>query len=569
MIELISILRNSALLLSLTLIYSLFIPTLQRLPEYVRQLITGTLFGLFAIFAMSDPIIMFGGALMDSRHVIVMVAAILSGWRGGLISAVITSGFRVYLGGIGVTPGVLSIITAYMLGALHYRITRGSIRFDRDMLITALILPIMTLMWVLTLPDGLGWRNLLQFAPALLIVYPLATYLVLQLLNVMYDRFYLSNMLWQYKQRQTAMFQRTPNLLLMLDIDGTVLEINPAAATFLGRDASELLGRPSNEISRSPQSPPMEQFQAGFFKAAQGVTHQETLAFNRDGEKVILNIFFIPIRDQQEQISMIFINATDITDELRLQEQALDLKFQRDRNDILQQLIADASHHLRTPLSIIGSSLYLLRKHMEPALVNNSKQQVFQQHISKLETAQYDLNKIVDDLLNMMRLDNREQYLFAKHDLISFTAEIIEGYRIVAHERQITLTAKLPDERLTITMAVDALRYMLENLISNALRYSSAGGTVIVCIEQDMTYAIISVSDEGVGIPAEDLPFIFDRFYRASNALEHTRKGTGLGLAIVRKTVDMHGGEISISSTIGEGTTFTVRLPLEQSAREQ
>jgi signal transduction histidine kinase len=108
----------------------------------------------------------------------------------------------------------------------------------------------------------------------------------------------------------------------------------------------------------------------------------------------------------------------------------------------------------------------------------------------------------------------------------------------------------------------DRLKQLLLNLVSNGLKYTPEDGSVTLSLHRDENWAYITVSDTGVGIPDEDLPHIFDRFYRVDKARSRAQGGTGLGLAIARWIAEAHAGTIQVESTVGEGTTFTVSLPL-------
>jgi OmpR-family two-component system manganese-sensing sensor histidine kinase len=105
------------------------------------------------------------------------------------------------------------------------------------------------------------------------------------------------------------------------------------------------------------------------------------------------------------------------------------------------------------------------------------------------------------------------------------------------------------------------IQRLLTNLISNAVRYTTAGGKIIFALHTESSNVVVAITDTGIGIPEEALPYIFDRFYRVEQSRSHETGGSGLGLAIAQKIVELHGGEISVQSTVGQGTTFRVSLP--------
>jgi signal transduction histidine kinase len=139
--------------------------------------------------------------------------------------------------------------------------------------------------------------------------------------------------------------------------------------------------------------------------------------------------------------------------------------------------------------------------------------------------------------------------------------DAVEEARRVADAKGVTLLAEVPADLGTVVGDRAALRQMLDNVIGNAIRYTPAGGRVAVRAAADAAGLLFEVEDTGIGIPPDDLPRVFDEFFRSANARAHAREGTGLGLAIVRAVAEQHGGAIAIASAVGEGTRVTVNIP--------
>ncbi len=215
---------------------------------------------------------------------------------------------------------------------------------------------------------------------------------------------------------------------------------------------------------------------------------------------------------------------------------------------------ADASHELRTPLAVILSQSELTL----------SKPRASDEYRVALETCQRAarrMQSLIDSLLLLARFDaGHPDLLRGSVDLAEVANESVELLRPLANERQITLRSE------TLPMPVvgdrDRLGQVVTNLLANAIRYNQAGGRVDVRVERVNGHAIVSVSDNGIGIPTEDLPHIFDRFYRVDKARTRAEGGTGLGLAICQSVVEAHGGQITARSEPEHGTTLEVRLPL-------
>lgn len=224
-----------------------------------------------------------------------------------------------------------------------------------------------------------------------------------------------------------------------------------------------------------------------------------------------------------------------------------------------QRLLADVSHELRTPLTAIRGNVDLMRRMGD---ADPESLEIIQEEIERM-------TRLVGDLLLLARADAGGLPLEKKK--VEFDNLLFEVYR------QVRLLGKSVEVKVTevdqvcIMGDVDRLKQLLLNLISNAMKYTPAGGVVEVSLSKKNGWAYLMIKDTGVGIPAEDLPHIFDRFYRVDKARargQAGKGGAGLGLAIAKWIAQAHGGNIDVSSTVGEGTTFTIILPtlVEQTA---
>ena len=231
----------------------------------------------------------------------------------------------------------------------------------------------------------------------------------------------------------------------------------------------------------------------------------------------------------------------------------LQAAFERQR-----QFTADASHEMRTPLAV-------MRGDIEIALRRDRKPEEYRSVLTSNLEEIIRLSRLVEDLLMLARADAGQSLLQCEPmDLAELCAQVTEYLSPLAEEKGQQLIYTPPEiTPLKISGEAQRLKQMLLNLLDNAVKYTPTNGSIRLRLMQDQHDAILSLSDTGRGIPEEDLSHIFERFFRHSRSTsDKTVQGFGLGLSIVKWIVDSHGGKISAASTLGQGTTFTVRLPL-------
>jgi len=218
-----------------------------------------------------------------------------------------------------------------------------------------------------------------------------------------------------------------------------------------------------------------------------------------------------------------------------------------------EQFVADASHEIRTPLTVICSELEFAERRVTEPSVKES----IQTSLSEIDR----LAKLTDSLLLLARLDASQLKLNLQPvRLDELLVECVHLARSIADKKNIRMRVDL-EEALTLQADRERMKSIILNLLDNAVKYSGSGTTVSVSLTRGNSSAMLSVADQGPGIPADALTDIFKRFYRV-DASRTQIEGSGLGLAIVERLVELHGGRISVQSEAGKGTTFTVELPL-------
>jgi two-component system sensor histidine kinase SenX3 len=230
-----------------------------------------------------------------------------------------------------------------------------------------------------------------------------------------------------------------------------------------------------------------------------------------------------------------------------------DVTEARRLDEVRRDFVANASHELKTPAASIQAAAETIRSAAadDPAAVPRFAEQ--------LERDAYRLSRIVADLLDLSRLETGSD-LDDRPRLDAIVREESQRFREPVASAGLTLTVDAPDVPAVRGSGRD-LSLLVRNLIDNAVRYTKAGGSVVVRVDATDDHVRLVVTDDGAGIPSRDLPRVFERFYRVDRARSRDTGGTGLGLAIVRHVTENHGGTVHVSSELGRGSTFEVLLP--------
>jgi two-component system OmpR family sensor kinase len=214
-----------------------------------------------------------------------------------------------------------------------------------------------------------------------------------------------------------------------------------------------------------------------------------------------------------------------------------------------QRFIADISHELRTPLTTIRGNVDLMRR----------MKSVDEESLNAIQAESDRMTRMVGDLLLLAQADAGQTVRRERVELDTLMLEVYRQMRPMAEGIDLSISE---EDQAVVMGDIDRLKQLLLNLVDNARKYTPKGGKVTVGLRREAGWAVLTVADTGMGIPTQELPHIFERFYRVDKARSRAAGGAGLGLSIVQWIVQAHGGKIGVQSEPNRGTTFTVRLPL-------
>jgi signal transduction histidine kinase len=223
------------------------------------------------------------------------------------------------------------------------------------------------------------------------------------------------------------------------------------------------------------------------------------------------------------------------------------------------EFVSNVSHELKTPLALIR----MFGETLDAGIVTDEKKRREFYSIIRKESER--LSHLINNVLDFSRMDTgAKEYYFEESDLVKVVKSSLEAYKFHIRENGFEIESELPDEAVMIKVDKDAISQALLNLLSNAVKYSDERKNIKVEVFKNSSSAMISVADQGMGIPNEERKKIFEKFYRVKSTRGEEKRGSGLGLTLVKHIVEAHGGTIEVESIVGEGSKFTMRIPLQE-----
>ena len=366
----------------------------------------------------------------------------------------------------------------------------------------------------------------------------------------------------QVKAEWEATVDSLDIVIIMINKNAEIVRGNRAVRDLYGKSVKKISGMKLIDLlhpeCQDPKCDLQQLINNAWKKLTAGESYREEFYDSRINRYLAYN--FSPISTSAKRVdrleeSFAVVNIRDITDQKAQEANEIQEQVQRELDSVMNTFVDELSHDFKTPLSIINTALYVLE--------NSTDEHKRTDQIRLLKNQFKSINNMVNKALEVSlddcaTLENLEQVNV--NDLIK---KIIHLLTSVADKQKLTIQLQLSD-----TQPIEASEYcitrMLANLIENAIQYTSIGGEINIKTNDLGDSISISIEDDGIGIPAEEIDKVFDRFYRTSKAKRINKEGTGLGLVIVKKIIDSHRGRISIESEPGRGTRFEIILPKNQ-----
>ncbi|WP_067725393.1 ATP-binding protein [Oceanobacillus damuensis] len=346
------------------------------------------------------------------------------------------------------------------------------------------------------------------------------------------------NALRQEKEQLSSIVSSMADGVVTLNRNGDILVINPPAQKYIDdwHFKNDVRSKENRKLPTELQEALKE-----VIEGEQAVLREAGL----QGRNYVM--LMTPLYDQTYVRGAVAV-IRDMTEERRLD------KLRKD-------FIANVSHELRTPISMLqGYSEAIVDDIADTKDAKNELAQIIHEESLRM-------GRLVNELLDLARMEAGQiQINLDRMDLETYVKRIVNKFKGLASDNNIELTMELNTEPSSGIFDPDRLEQVFTNLIDNAIRHTGEGGTVHVSVVNTLDEMYVEVNDSGSGIPEEDIPFVFERFYKAdkSRVRNKEKKGTGLGLAIAKNIIDAHKGTIQVKSKLDQGTTFSFRIPQQQ-----
>lgn len=361
--------------------------------------------------------------------------------------------------------------------------------------------------------------------------------------------------------------------IFMLDINGNILSWNSGAQRIKGYSANEIIGKHFSTFYTPEDLEDGKPARELVIATAEGQYQEEGWRVRKDGTLFWAHVLITAVFDEHGKLRGFAKVTRDMTERKRAEEererlyqsevQLMQERAARQQAEVMLKLrdefLMVTAHELRTPITTLLGYTELLKRRLDQGKVSAERMERPIQAV--IEQAQR-LDRLTNTLLDMSWLE-QGHVAIQRHDvdLRDVMRRVIDSFTLLVEHHQLTLT--LPSKPLIVTGDELRMEQIFYNLLQNAVKYSPNGGAITIELRAEEQQALVRITDSGIGIRSEDLPFLFDRFYRATNVSAQQISGLGIGLYIVKELVTIHGGTIDVQSVPEQGTTFSIRLPLK------
>ncbi len=358
----------------------------------------------------------------------------------------------------------------------------------------------------------------------------------------------LAKMVADLKKLELAV-ENASDIIFVADADGKIISINKAAETLLGYGSGEIAGKTLAALGRPGDDGIYRRIWNGIKKQKRPFSG-EIVNIRKNGQAAVFELHVAPVTDNRGRIFS-FIGIERDRTEAKAMDRAK------------TEFISLASHQLRTPLATISMSAQMLLNGALGALDGETRKQV-----AEIFKTADQMAALIELFLNVSRVEMGRLAIDPQPtEVAPFIKEALQKIRPQAEEKKIKLQTKIPKDLPSINADRKVLYMALENLLTNAVKYTPAGGCVGVAVEKNNDDIVFSVADNGIGIPKDQLGLVFNKMFRASNV--GAIKGIGLGLNMARNIIQQSGGRIWVRSQPGQGSEFFISLPLAGMKRKQ
>jgi PAS domain S-box-containing protein len=351
------------------------------------------------------------------------------------------------------------------------------------------------------------------------------------------------------RNRLNDILNTMADAIILLDTEWQIRYVNPAFATILQTHDAMVMDQPIQVLFQTTPDAqcPFQKLVHSTWEYGK-TWHQQITMHRPQGELFDADVILAAVRGPDALPNGYVMSIRDITEQKEL-----------DRMKI--RFVSNVSHELRTPLSVIALYAENLFEYYDQ-LSDIQRRDIARDIGAESAT----LQQLIEQLLQLSRLDaGKSEPRYAAGDLREIVSESFEHAQRIAKSKQLKIECHLPDRPVPLVADRDQLLQVFRNLLSNAIKFTPEGKFIYITLNVSDQYAVVQVRDTGVGIPASELPHIFERFYRGKFAVTQEVDGTGLGLAITQEIILRHHGSIQAQSQVGQGTTFHIRLPLTHS----